>query len=195
MRVDWALVTAPTEEPLEVSEADLEARIDVTDEDPAMASYLSASREDAEEYLSRGLLTQTWRLTQDGFTDDMWLPRAAPLQAVSAVEYYNAAGTLQTVPTSVYDTLTDSEPARVVLKPNQQWPVVQANRVGAVRITYVVGWADPVDIPKSIVQGIRVLLTARAERLVGKDWDDAWQTATACWSKWRVWWQPPCEAS
>ena len=194
-RADWTLVTGPTEEPLTLEEAKKHARSDaIADEDDLFDSWVRASREDAEQYLGRGLFTQTWKLVLDDFFDVIWLPMAAPLQSVSSVQYYAEDGTLTVLATSYYDLDTTSEPGRIVRKPNQVWPPLQSDRLGRVVITYVVGWSAIGSIPQRMKDGIAVLTTARARRLTGEAWANARAAAESCWSD-RVFWRPPTRAA
>ena len=159
MRVDWKRTVAPTTEPLTVAEAKRHCRglMDITDEDSLFEQFIPGAREVAEEFTSRGFFTQTWKYVQDDFTNEMWLPRAAPVQSVTHVKYYDVNGTLQTLSTDVYRLDDVAEPARVVLKPDQSWPSVQSDRGQAVEITYVCGWSTTAAIPASIKVGIALI--------------------------------------
>jgi len=157
-------------------------RVDVSDEDAGQLFYLQAAVEIAEGYLGRGLLTQTWRVVDDDFDDEVYLPMAAPLQSVTSVQYYNTSGTLTTLSSSTYVVETTSEPARLTLAPNHSWPAVQAGRVGAVVITYVVGWDDPDDVPAAIKQGVRLAMTSMYESRDGAEAAKTMEAAKACWA-------------
>lgn len=159
MRVSWTRTVAPEQLPVTVAFAKLHSRslVDLADEDPLFDSYIRAATGLAEEYVGRGLFTQTYTLVQDDFCDEMVLPMAAPLQSVTSVQYYDGSGALQTVSPSYYRVDTDSEPGRVVIAPTQTWPVVQGRRGQCVVITYVVGWETVESIPEAIKVGILML--------------------------------------
>lgn len=191
--MEWALVTAPTIEPLTVAEAKTHARITHTSEDGLIDSYIKAARQAAEDVLNRGLLTQTWKLVLDDFANEIWLPMAAPLQSVTTVQYYDTAGALQTLATSVYDVDTVSRPGKVVLKADQSWPSVQTERrSGAVIITYVVGWLTAAAIPPRIRQGVRLYVAALDANRDGltEDFERGVKAAEACWAD-RIYWRDP----
>lgn len=195
----WTLVTAPTLEPLSLAEAKQQARIppDQTDEDGLTTTYIEAARHAAEGYMNRGLLTQTWKLTLDGFYESIWLPMAAPLAGVTSVKYYDAAGALQTLSTSIYTVDTVCTPGRIVRAPAQAWPVVQADRLsGAVEITYVVGWTAAALVPQLIRQGCRLWVTYLDRDRDGSiDAKDARKAAYACWDlAGRVRWIEPADS-
>lgn len=194
MNVHWTRTLAPADEPISQEQARIECRIDVDDENAKTDEDVRASRQEAEEYLGRGLFTQTWKLVQDAWTDEIWLPMGAPLQTV-VVQYYDGAGTLSTLSATTYLVDTTSEPGRVQLKPTYTWPTVQSDRPGAVVVTYVVGWSDTDDIPPLIKSGILVMVRARYLRLTGEAWRDAWETARRCYDlAGRVYWRPACTA-
>lgn len=195
------LVTGPTVEPITLDEAKQQARILDDNSNAVLQGYITTAREAAEAYMGRGILTQTWKLVLDNWANIIPLPMAHPLQndgtatpsTAVAVQYYDDAGALQTLATTVYDVDTVSRPGRVVLKPSQSWPSVQSTRrQGAIEITYVVGWTDVALVPERIKQGIKQYVTyleydrdGMDERAVA-----AMEAAERCWSD-RLWWTSP----
>lgn len=201
MKPTWALVTAPTTEPISLTEAKQFARITHTQDDPTLTRFVATAREEAERVMNRGVYTQTWQYKLGRFYDVMYLPMAAPLQndanasppTAPIVQYYDPAGVLQTLATSVYTVDTVSRPGRLVRAPAQAWPSVQADRLdGTVTITYVVGWATVDAIPERIKQGCRQYVTyldCDREGLEAYGLQ-ALQAAERCWSD-VVMWIPP----
>src|SRR3954462_15596572 len=104
----WVRTVDPVTEPVSLTEAKDHARIDLTADDAAVTRFIQNGREEAEEYLGRGLLTQTWQLSLPNFFESMALPMAAPLQSVTSVQYYDTTGSLQTLSTSFYTVDTIS---------------------------------------------------------------------------------------
>jgi len=190
--VSWELVNGPTTEPITLLEAKQHARIRQDDDDAVIQRFITTAREQAEESLGRGLFTQTWQMTLNAFYTTIWLPRAAPLQSVTSIFYYDTTGTLQELATSVYDTDPSSRPARVVLKPNQTWPAVQATRLTPnVMIKYIIGWDATSKIPERIKQGIRMYVAyLDADREGLDDADKARKAAEACWTDCVHWIEP-----
>jgi uncharacterized phiE125 gp8 family phage protein len=194
MTADWTLVTAPTDVPLTLVEAKAQCRITLTDEDTLLTSYVGAARQAAEQYLGRGLLTQTWALQLSDWADRIPLPMAGPLQSVTSVAYYNDAGTLTTLAPSTYLVDLRAEPGRVMRAPNQVWPTLQSDRLIGVVITYVVGWASAAVLPDLIKQGLRLHVTYSDAR-ASADAASILAAAQACWSLYgRLWYLPPCAA-
>lgn len=193
IRCEWVLVTPPTEEPVSLDELQSQLRDWTENQLGLVRSYGVAGRQKAEEYMFRGLMTQTWKLTLSAFEDVMWLPMAAPLQSVTTVKYYNTDGTLTTLSSTYYTVDTVSRPGAVTRAPGQAWPSVQSDRLsGAVEITYVVGWADADSVPERIKQGIRgyvAYLNYDREGLEERA-ELALKAAESCWSD-VVYWKPP----
>lgn len=157
--IAWSLTTAPALEPFSVLEAKAQIRSVQNHEDALVNSYIKAARTACEEYMGRGLLTQTWTLSISEFVDVIPLPMAAPLQSVTFVKYYNTDGTLTTMATSNYVVDTISRPGCVALAAGESWPSIQSNRqVNRVQIAYVVGWTSASLIPESIRQGLRLYI-------------------------------------
>ena len=197
MNVAWSLQTAPTVEPLTTDEAKLQLRITDTTDDTAIARRIKAARAQAEQYLMRGLITQTWKYAQDAFSDEMLLPMAAPLASVTSVKYYDASGVQQTLATTYYLVDTLSEVGRVCLAPLQSWPSVQADRPLAVEIIYVLGYATAALVPPDIVDAVCLFLGDRQEyrqqTLLGGGLTSLPNGAEALLAPHRRWWRPPME--
>jgi uncharacterized phiE125 gp8 family phage protein len=196
MNTAWALQTAPTDEPLTVDDAKQQLRLDTDADDAAVERRLKSARSQAETYLMRGLLTQTWTYAQDDWSDEILLPMAAPLASVTSVKYYDTSGVLTTLATTVYLADLLSEPGRVVLKPEQTWPALQANRVLAVEIIYVVGWTAADLITPEIVDAVCLLLGDRQEFrqqtvLTSQQLVSLPNGVEALLAPHRRWWRPP----
>lgn len=191
MNCTWQQTVAPTSDLIELGDAKGHLRISVEDEDADTLRRIAAVTRQIEEYLGRGLLTQTWEYRQDVFADVILLPRAAPLQSVSSVQYYDESGTLQTLATTTYVVDSASEPGRILLAPNKVWPTTQAARALAVIVTYVVGWTHRELVPPDIVDGAYLLLGDRHEHREASVSEDA---ALACLTQQRVWWREPVGA-
>ena len=192
MNVAWTRTVEPVagNEPVTLTEAKAQVRQTLTTEDTYLGTLIVGARNRAEEYLSRGLFTQTWKLTQDAWSEAIWLPRAAPLQSVTSVKYYDDTGTLQTVATSTYLVDVVSEPAKIDLAPYQIWPVLQPHRAGAVEITYVVGWTDVANIPQAIKLGLQLLIAHwYANR--GDNGAALPAEVESLWAPYRTYWRPP----
>jgi uncharacterized phiE125 gp8 family phage protein len=195
MTPSWTRTVDPILLPIDLADAKLHLRMTQDTDDAAIQRYIKVATQTAEDYLSRGLLTQTWKLVLADFLTVMYLPMAAPLQSVTTVKYYDTAGTLQTLNNTVYDVDLVSRPGRIALAFGQAWPAtVSAKRTGRVEITYVVGWTTAVAVPERIKQGIRMYVAYLSLDREGLEMggEQARHAAEACWDD-RVRYIEPCE--
>lgn len=151
------LKTAPTSEPLTVSDVKAHANIDTTDDDALLTTYIIAAREHVEDKINRTLITQTWDYYLDRFHNVMEMPKA-PLQSVSAITYVDTDGATQTLSTSIYTVDSDSDPGRVVLAYNQSWPSVRAD-INVVKITFISGYGNAAAVAQAIKHAMLLLVS------------------------------------
>lgn len=145
-----SLVTGPTVEPVTVEQAKLRLQIAATDHahDEHIAELISECREEFEADSDSLVCQQTWKLETEVMSDGMQLYKS-PVQSVTSVTYYDTAGTLHTLPTTVWDF--DKTNRKIFLKPDQIWPVTQ-KRWDAWVITYVCGYSTvPAVVQKAIL--------------------------------------------
>ena len=133
------------------------------DDDAMVAAVKQAATghlDGRDGYLNRALITQTWKLHVDGFPDDasgIEIP-LPPIQSVDSVTYVDGDGATQTLSTDVYKTVGGyNNPARLVLKWDQQWPTTREQEE-AVTITFTAGYGDAAsDVPMPIRLAIKVM--------------------------------------
>lgn len=126
-----------------------------TDQDAVFDSMIVAAREWTEQFLSRQLITSTWRLNLNFFD---WtvieLPRQ-PVQSVTSIVYTDSQGVSQTLSASLYDFSIDS--GKIAPAYNESWPDTQ-DSLEPVTITYVAGYGDEGhDVPEPIRQAILLI--------------------------------------
>lgn len=189
---EWSLVTGPADEPVTIYDMQAHLRVVSNYDDAVIDAYIPAARSWVEEYTGRSLRTQTWLYSCAAFADAIRLPRAAPLQSVTHVKYYNLSGTLTTVSSSLYTVRTDSDLGAVDLAPDQVWPSDVATRGDAVRITYVAGATTAEAVPAPLVQAIRLLVGHwygnREAVAMGVTPTTIPFGVEALCAPWRVWW-------
>lgn len=169
------LVTAPTAEPLTLTETKAHLRADFDDDDALIAALIVAAREVAETETRRALMTQTWKLVLDAFPtnsrssltwqtdlDQFKLP-FPPLQSVTSIAYTDLNATPGTVSSSVYQVDTASEPGRIALNSGQTWPQVSLATIAGVTVTFVAGYPSAALVPQSIKQGMLLVIGAYYE--------------------------------
>jgi uncharacterized phiE125 gp8 family phage protein len=193
----WKRTVDAVLEPVTVADAQQHLRVTSTDEQAWIARAVKAARQQIEEYVHFGLLTQTWQYVQAGFTPEIVLPMAGPLQSAT-VQYYDAAGALQTASSSLYDVDTVTEPGRLVLKPDQVWPQTQAGRANAVLVTYLVGQTSVQNVRADIVSALLLLVgdqyEHREQTVVGTIAATLPRGVEALLAPLRIWWRAPCGA-
>lgn len=170
-----SLHTAPSVEPISLTEIKAFLRISGSDEDDVLTILGKSARESVELYTGRCLITQTWKLVLDGFPNagiihpdgegvyDMPsnaaisalgyidLPKQ-PIQSVTSITTYNISNTSSTFNSSAYGL--DVSGGRIFLKSGYAWPV-DLRDYQAVEVLFVAGYgADGTSVPSAIKQAI-----------------------------------------
>jgi uncharacterized phiE125 gp8 family phage protein len=151
----WTRTVEPAFPVVDVDRLKAHVGVTHTDADELLEEYAAAAELMVEERCRVGLATQTWVLALEGWPTTIWLPRARVLQSVE-VEYYDAAGDLQTLSADTYVENGYAEPAALTLADGRAWPAL-ASRPDAVQVTYVVGWSSPLAVPALYQQAVRFL--------------------------------------
>jgi uncharacterized phiE125 gp8 family phage protein len=151
--------TAPAVEPLSLTEAKLYLKVDHTDEDTLITALVKAAREVAEHYTRRSFITTVWDASFDDFPSgsiDYFQLYGGPVASITSITYYNSAGTLVTLSSSVY--LLDTGSDRVSLALNQSWPATD-ERLGGVVIRYSAGYGSTsASVPETIRTAMLLIL-------------------------------------
>lgn len=147
------LITAPTVEPVTLVEAKLHLRVDHSDDDLLISSFISAARIFCEKFTARAFVTQTWELVLDSFpTEEIQIP-LPPLQSVTSVVYDASDGFETTLVAGTnYAVDTASEPGWVVPM-TSGWPQ-PLDAINAVRIRFVAGYAPSDDSPSDLARNV-----------------------------------------
>lgn len=153
------IATAPATEPVSTAEAKSQLRVDVSDDDTLIGTYVTAARQWVEHLLRRALITQTWDLFLDewpaGGVITVPLP---PLQSVSGI-YYTADGSAEaTWSSGNYLVDAKSEPGRVLLQRTASWPSDTLEDANGVRVRFVAGYGAAAAVPQPIKQAILLLV-------------------------------------
>lgn len=157
------IVTEPQELPVTLAQA-----LDQLREVPAplhaqVQSLLYAATENAEGFLGRALIEQTWELVLECFPGrEIELPKP-PLQSVTSVKYLDVAAVEQTASAGLYQVDTVSTPGRIKLLPTASWPET-AERLNAVTIRFVAGYGGAAKVPFQIKAGILLHAEAHFDR-------------------------------
>jgi uncharacterized phiE125 gp8 family phage protein len=156
------LVTAPLLEPVTLEEAALQCGIpeNTAYHDKKLKALIVAAREKVETDTGRAIITQTWDFTCDLLPfglEALYLPKN-PVSAVTSVKYYDTANAQQTLPTTVYKTFLDREPAEIRIKYLQQWPFLYSEP-GVITVRFVAGYGAAVtSVPESLKLAMLLLI-------------------------------------
>ena len=150
------LVTGPTHEPVTLTEAKAQLRLDVADDDGLLAGYLLAAREFIEGQTKRDLVEKTWDYTADyGWPARNYRPYIRlpvnPVKSVTSVTYVDEAGTTQTLDPSQYIVAARSDRSHIEPAVNSHWPTVK--RIpDAITVRFVSGYENcPPDLKAAIM--------------------------------------------
>ncbi len=153
------LVTPPSTEPISLSEAKTHLRVENTDDDTFISALITAARETVETITRRALVTQTWDYILDDWPDGdtITLP-LPPLQSVVSVTYKDKDGNIQTFANSNYVVDTASEPGRLVLTDDANWPSDELYPAGAITVEFTAGYGAATAVPQSLKQAMLLLI-------------------------------------
>ena len=159
------LVTPPATLPLSLSDMKLHARIDVTDDDSLVSGFIKAATErldGRDGSLGICLITQTWKLSLDGFPSEISIP-LRPCQSIDSITYLDGTGTLQTLAALGYRAtgLGSMDGARIASAYGTSWPATIAV-ADAVTITFTAGFGST---SASIPEPLRLAVAMRAAHL------------------------------
>lgn len=145
-------VVVPPVRSVTVQDIKEQARIDGSEEDGLISSYIEAASLYVETILDRALEAQTLESYLSSFpAGEIIIPRG-PLVSVESVAYTDADGVDQTIDSANYEIDDDPWDARIVPVSGYDWPAV-AEKLKAVRIRWVAGTGAP----EPVRQAIRML--------------------------------------
>lgn len=143
-------------EPVTLTEAKLHLRVDISTDDDLITRAIEAAREYVEGYLERVVTSATITAKYDAL-GAMELPINGAL-SVTSVKYLDSDSVEQTASSALYLLDNFSTPNAVLLKNNQDWPSVIAQK-NAVEIVYTAGYAgSPPDWPSRVQNAILLLV-------------------------------------
>jgi uncharacterized phiE125 gp8 family phage protein len=158
------LVTAPSVEPLTLTEAKLYLRVDQSTEDNLISGMVVAARQWVETYTRRALVTQTWDFRYESFMDTrqpLILPKA-PLQSVTSITYLDEDGVSQTLASSNYSvrTLSGATAGRgyIELNDDVSLPSLYTDALAPVTVRAVCGYGAAAAVPDGIKMAIYLML-------------------------------------
>jgi uncharacterized phiE125 gp8 family phage protein len=179
-----------------VEDAREHLRIVGVSQDTAILRKLKAATHKLQEETGRVLMNSTCVYYRHAFPVDngpMRLP-VAPVNAVTAVKYYDSSGVLQTwAAAGNYEADLKAEPCEVWPVDGVNWPTTKTMR-NAVQVEFTAGYGDgPDHVPEELQEALLVLLGAlwlnRADTVERPGQQLGGETAYAALADLhRVWW-------
>jgi len=152
------LITAPTDEPVNLDDAKLVCGIDadITKWDTLLQATISAARGEAEQILSRTIAAARWERVLDAFPES-GIELAWPvITSVVSVKYIDTAGTLQTLPSTAYALDADFLPGWVLPSAaSPAWPAT-LDTANAVRVQFDTAWHADAAVPEDVKLWIKM---------------------------------------
>lgn len=159
------VITAPAVEPVSLTEAKIDLRVDHNADDDLIQSLIVAARQEAEELSRRALVNRTLELSLAGWPCDnlIRLP-FPPLVSVTSITYLSYANVPAVMPIADYIAVTDVEPGVITLAYAKVWPTEQLRTVAPIRVRYVAGYgATAATVPDRYKTLVRSLVAVRYE--------------------------------
>lgn len=154
------LFTAPTAEPIDLDEVKLHLRVDIDDDDTYIESLVVVAREYCEGVANHRFITQTWDIVMDAFPGigTLYLPKSlTPLVSVTHIKYTDEDDVQSTFSSASYVVDIYSDPARIKLADDANWPSDTLTELNGIEIQIVVGYGDPEDVPQKYKQAIMLM--------------------------------------
>lgn len=138
---------APASTLVSVAEVKAAQRIDASDEDALIETWIKAASVYVETSLSRAIVAQTWRHDFAGWVDRE-LRLGLPDTQSAVVTYTDATGATQTLAASQYDLIEDGLGTVIRAKVAASWPgVAQAPTPISVTAVHGIAALDPARDP------------------------------------------------
>jgi uncharacterized phiE125 gp8 family phage protein len=166
--MNWSLklITPPVIEPVSIDDVKSNCRVelDFVEEDHLFSRWIRAGRLEAEKYLRRALITQTWEISFNGFPEMPIIVPRAPLRSVSSIKYYDTDNVEYTIAAANYYVNADIQPGMITHAYSVAWPSAVLRGLNSVKIQYVAGYGNtPDDVPENITDAIILFATHRHE--------------------------------
>lgn len=143
------LVTPAATDPVTLAEAKAHMRVDHDDDDRLIELLISAATNNAERFMGRALVEQTWDFYFDKFVDGPIELPMPPLIGIDGLFYRGSDGFDVEVPAPTYAADDASEPARIFLADGASWPAI-TSATNVARVRFTAGYPDNDDSPPAL---------------------------------------------
>lgn len=152
------IYTAPAAEPVTLEEAKIDLRVDGTADNALITSLIVGARMEAERVAGRSFVTRTMEMQVDRWPAGPFVLRLGPVTAITSLTYYDNTNTLQTVSSSDYTLISDTDPALLVPAVGLSWPSASLRDYSPIRLRYVAGYGAYTVVPDEFKRLIRALV-------------------------------------
>jgi uncharacterized phiE125 gp8 family phage protein len=152
-----SLAVAPTVDPVTLADARAHCRIDDSESDAMLATYILAARQYIEAWTGRVLITQRWDLKLDSFPSRIVIPNP-PLSSVVSITYVDTAGATQTLAANQYQVGKGDLFGFIDRAYGVSWPATR-DQADAVTVRFEAGYGtNPGDVPEPLRLAILLLV-------------------------------------
>lgn len=162
------LKTAPTSEPVDVTQAQEHSRIFTTEDVGLLEALITAARQEIEVRTGRALVTQTWQMLMDTWPSGsrIVIPKP-PLQEIVSVTYVDSAGATHTMAAADYDVefaatapvLNPYHPVgAIVLAYGKSWPTETLRPAAPITVEFKAGYGTAAQVPVQLKQAMLLLV-------------------------------------
>lgn len=137
------LVSAPVAQPIDLAEARLHVRQDITDDDPHILQGIVTANEAAQVETQRSLVAARWKLTLDSPPSGPILLERGPVFNVISIKYIDMSGTQQTWAATEWVADLTTIPARITPRFGKDWPI-SLPQIGSFEVIFEAGSAAPI---------------------------------------------------
>lgn len=130
---------APTDEIVSLDDAKDHLRVDADTDAYYIEMLIKAATSAIEEMTGRAVMPQTWAMSIDGASGQVFLPKS-PVQSVSSIKYFDRDGAAQTATVSDFHLFKDEDKAWLEPKTGFSWPAT-ISRADALTIAFVAGYS------------------------------------------------------
>lgn len=151
-------VQAPAATPVSLADVKLWLRVDHSDDDSLIMQLIAAATDtlDGTGLLGQAIVTQTWRqICNEAPSGELLELELGPVQSIAGVEWTARDGSTVTGDPADFSLATDGGKWWVR---SAAWPRDLSTAPGALRIDFVAGFGDSVDVPAAIKTALMLLI-------------------------------------
>lgn len=166
----FSVITQPAVEPITYTEVKEFARIDGSDEDALITSFITAARQACELFLRRALIEQTIRIRMDYWPDDEIELPSPPVISITQVGTADESDVITVYSSSNYYLIRDDMRPRIALKQSVTAPTNTEREYGGFIIDYLAGYGSTATyVPEQIKTGLKLWATDIYENRVVRE--------------------------